>query len=199
MSPHAPTTAAARPARAAVSAHLGLWLWRHGSWLPLAVLLLGCAAGFGWQAWQLRAQARASASVVAAAPRAPTAPALVRTDPAAANLAALHQLLPPAAEATAQVRRLVELTRPQLAWQRAEFQHGEDTPLGLQRVQVTVPVAGEYAAMRQALDRSLAQLPHVSLDQVQLQRVQPDATQLEARLRFSIWLNTHGEASVPAR
>jgi hypothetical protein len=62
---------------------------------------------------------------------------------------------------------------------------------------VTVPVAGEYAAMRQALDRSLARMPHVALDQVQLQRLQASDTRLEARLRFSIWLASDAPAAPP--
>lgn len=170
---------------AAAAAHAGLWLWRHGLWLPAVLALLACAAALLAQAGALRARAEAVAVMQAAAlPVAPPQPARASAD--AQNAAALRRLLPPAAEATAQVRKLVELTRPQLAWQRAEFQQNDDG--GLLRVQVTVPVAGEYAAMRDALDRALAELPHLSLDQVQLRRLQPDATKLEARLRFSLWL-----------
>lgn len=169
---------------AAAAAHAGLWLWRHGLWLPAVLLLLACAAALLAQAGALRTRAEAAAVVHAAVPVAPPQPARASAD--AQNAAALRRLLPPAAEATAQVRKLVELTRPQLAWQRAEFQQNDDG--GLLRVQVTVPVAGEYAAMRDALDRALAELPHLSLDQVQLRRLQPDATKLEARLRFSLWL-----------
>lgn len=181
-----PDTGVAAPRGAAWSAHAGLWLWRHGLWLPVVGVLLLAAAALGWDATDLHARGQALA---AARPSTPTsAPLPPRVVADAENAAALRGLLPPATDATAQVRRLVELTRPQLAWQRAEFQQSEDTSGGLARLQVTVPVAGEYAAMRQALDRALAELPNVSLDQVLLRRVQPDATRLEARLRFSVWL-----------
>ncbi len=183
-----PAPRAAAP-RAAWPAHAGLWLWRHGLWLPLALALLLLAAVLVWDTMALRERGLALATTTAARAAAPApAATATRADADAQNMAALRGLLPPAADATAQVRRLVELTRPQLAWQRAEFQQTEDAAGGVLRLQVTVPVAGEYAAMRQALDRSLLELPNLSLDQVQLRRVQPDATRLEARLRFSIWL-----------
>lgn len=187
---------AVAPQRAAWSAHAGLWLWRHGLWLPAAALLLLAAGALAWDAAAMQAQVQSLASARPAAPASAPLPARVVAD--AGHIAALRALLPPAADATAQVRRLVELTRPQLAWQRAEFQQNDDPAGGLLRVQVTVPVAGEYAAMRQALDRALAELPHVSLDQVLLRRVQPDATKLEARLRFSVWLAAPAAGS-PAR
>ncbi len=186
-------TGAAAP-RAAIAAHAGLWLWRHGTWLPVVLVLLLAAGALLVQAAALRERAHAAAVLQATAPASAPLPARASAD--AQNAAALRRLLPPAAEATAQVRKLVELTRPQLAWQRAEFQQNDDG--GLLRVQVTVPVAGEYAAMRDALDRALAELPYLSLDQVQLRRLQPDATKLEARLRFSLWLSS-AAASEPAR
>jgi hypothetical protein len=177
----------ASAARAAWRAHAGLWLWRHGLWLPSTLALLLAAAGLGWDAMDLQARGQALATTATARAATPV-PAPPRASADSENVAALRDLLPPATDATAQVRRLVELTRPQRAWQRAEFQQSEDAAGGVLRLQVTVPVAGEYAAMRQALDHSLAELPNLSLDQVQLRRVQPDATRLEARLRFSIWL-----------
>lgn len=198
MNPSATTPATPARPRVALSVHLSLWLWRHGAWLPLCLLMLAAAAFFGAQGWALAQQRQA---LQAAGPKPSAAP--VRAAPLAApgveELAALRHLLPPASDATAEVRRLVALTRPQLAWQRAEFQHSEDPIGGLLRVQVTVPVAGEYAAMRQALDRSLARMPHVALDQVQLQRLQATDTRLEARLRFSIWLTSDAPATpIPA-
>jgi len=185
LSPLAETGAGGLRA-ASGAARAGLWLWRHGVWLPLTLALLLAAALLWWDATQLQARGQALAAARPAAGASAPLPPRVVAD--AENAAALRGLLPPAVDATAQVRRLVELTRPQLAWQRAEFQQSDDNAGGLLRVQVTVPVAGEYAAMRQALDRALAELPNVSLDQVQLRRLQPDATRLEARLRFSIWL-----------
>lgn len=193
LSPSTKPTGATAP-RTAIAAQAGLWLWRHGAWLPVVLVLLLAAGALLVQAATLRERAQAVAVVQAAAPASAPLPARASSD--AANAAALRRLLPPAAEATAQVRKLVELTRPQLAWQRAEFQQNDDG--GLLRVQITVPVAGEYAAMRDALDRALAELPHLSLDQVQLRRLQPDATRLEARLRFSLWLSS-APATEPTR
>lgn len=177
-----PRQAGAR--RAGWRAHAGLALWRHGLAWPLVLALL-VAAGLLLQAGRdLEGQARAAPRAPVALPAAAT---IAPADPSAAREAALRELLPPAEEATASVRRLVELTRPQLAWQRAEFQNTDDDGTRLVRVQITVPVNGRYAAMRAALDRSLLALPHLSLDQVVLHREKLDSTELEARLRFSLW------------
>lgn len=186
-----PLTSTAAPLRRRTSwrARIGLWRWRHGAWLPAALLLLAAAAGLAWHTAQVAEQAqRLVAPEPAVGRSSPTAAAPAAPQGDGERLAAFLALLPPAAEATPQVRRLIELTRPQLAWQRAEFQHSEDTAAGVLRLQITVPVAGEYAAMRMALESSLQALPHLSLEQVQLRRAQPDDTRLEARLRFSLFL-----------
>ncbi|MFO1274101.1 MAG: hypothetical protein U1F50_20925 [Rubrivivax sp.] len=170
-------------------AHAELALWRHGLAWPLVLGVLLAAALLAQAGLALERQAAAVPRGLApAAPRADAAAA----DPSAARESALRALLPPAEEATASVRRLVELTRPQLAWQRAEFQNTDDEGTRLLRVQITVPVNGRYAAMRAALDRSLLELPHLSLDQVLLHREKLDSTDLEARLRFSLWFRLAG-------
>ncbi len=166
-------------------AHLGLWLWRHGLAWPLCALLLVAAALLAWDA--TRAGAPAAAVV---APRLPSVATAGAEDGQA--LAAFRQALVPADEATATVRRLVTLTQPELAWQRAEFAQSEDAAPGVARLQITVPVSGEYRAVRTALQRALLEMPQLSLDQVRLQREAGPAAVLEARLRFSLWLRPAG-------
>ena len=167
---------------------LGLWLWRHGLALPLAVALLLAAAALGWDAHRT-----AAVETAVVAPRLPALAAAGAADDATA-LAAFQTVLVPLDDSTAAVRRLVSLTQPELAWQRAEFQQSDDAAAGVVRLQITVPVTGEYAAMRHALQRALAEMPQLSLDQVRLQREQAGTTQLEARLRFSLWLRAAGTA-----
>jgi hypothetical protein len=166
-------------------ARMGLWLWRHGLAWPLCALLLAAAALLAWDATR-------AGPVVAAvvAPRLPTAAAAGPDD--AAALAAFRAALVPADEATATVRRLVTLTQPELAWQRAEFAQSDDAAPGVARLQITVPVSGEYRAVRTALQRALLEMPQLSLDQVRLQRDPGPAAPLEARLRFSLWLRPAG-------
>jgi Type II secretion system (T2SS), protein M subtype b len=182
-------------ATATLRARVELWTWRHGWWLPLCLVLCAAAAVLAWDARSSTLQLRALASTlpVAAAPVAPPARNTAAED--AQRVAALRELLLPSHEATAAVRRLVGLTQPELAWQRAEFQHSDDAAPGVARLQITVPVSGEYRAMRRALQRALAEMPQLSLDQLQLRREQAGESQLETRLRFSLWLRTKAKGS----
>jgi hypothetical protein len=177
-------------------AWLGLRYWRHGLWLPLCVCLLLLAALLTFDALSLSKQINGVASTASGA-------ALPLRDPAALpvvadeqSISAFRQVLSPSRESTRQVRRLVELTRPELAWQRAQFQQSEDAALGIVQIQITVPVSGEYRQMRKALDRALLEMPNLSLDQVTFRRQQANESQLEARLRFSLWASsTRGSGS----
>jgi hypothetical protein len=171
--------------RVALKVRLGLWLWRHGVAVPLAALMLLAAALLAWQATR---PGPVLPAVVAPRQSAPP-PAGAE---AAAAMAALHAVLLPADEATAAVRRLVTLTQPELAWQRAEFAQSEDAAPGVARLQITVPVSGEYRAVREALQRALLEMPQLSLDQVRLQREAGAGITLEAQLRFSLWLRAAG-------
>lgn len=177
----------------AARARLELWIWRHGLWLPLLAVLLAAAAAVGWDVYTTAAQAQRA--LAALPPVAMTAPAM--RSPAADDaerLTALRQALEPLHEATESVRRLVALTQPDLAWQRAEFQQSDDVAPGVARLQITVPVSGEYRALRRALDRALQEMPNLSLDQVQFRREQAGESQLDTRLRFSLWLQAAPKA-----
>lgn len=180
--------------RVALRVHADLWAWRHGLWLPLSLALLVAAAALGWDAWattnRLRFEAAAPLAARVAAAPAPRGAAVDDVQ----RLAALRAVLLPAHEATSAVRRLVEITQPALAWQRAEFQHSDEAAPGVARLQISVPVSGEYRAMRRALQRALAEMPQLSLDQWQLRREQAGDSQLESRLRLSLWLRATPKA-----
>lgn len=166
--------------------HLEIWLWRHGAAWPIAAALLAAAAALA--AWA----ARPAPLAVVAARVAVAAPAPGSAADEARALAALRAVLVPAESSTASVRQLIALTQPALAWQRAEFAQSEEAAAGVQRLQITVPVSGDYAAVRKALQRALAQMPQLSLDAVRLQREPEGDAPVEARLRFSLWLRAPG-------
>jgi hypothetical protein len=167
---------------------LQLFLWRHGLWLPVCAAVLAAAAVAGLQARSLRIAA-AQPALVEAVPRANQAP--VADDAAAADAAAWEAwraVLEPYDNATAGVRRLVSLTQADLAWQRAEFQQQDDPALGVVRMTIEVPVSGQYRRLRKALDAALREMPALSLDRVTLRREAAAESELDARLRFSLWL-----------
>lgn len=170
----------------AVRLHLDIWLWRHGAAWPIAAAVLAAAAALSAWAWR-------PAPPVVVAPRVPlAADAAGSATDDARTLAAFRAVLVPAESSTAAVRQLISLTQPALAWQRAEFAQSEEAAAGVQRLQITVPVSGDYAAVRKALQRALAQMPQLSLDAVRLQREPEGDAPVEARLRFSLWLRAPG-------
>ncbi|HET7792717.1 MAG TPA: hypothetical protein VFL64_04965 [Rhizobacter sp.] len=178
-------------------AWIGLAFWRHGLWLPLSLAMLVLAT------WMVQAalsthlalkQIEMPAAVAAAAPASPAAASAVAE---AHELQAWREVLVPVRQSTELVRHLVELTQPDLAWQRAQFQQNDDQALGVVQLQITVPVKGEYKQMRKALDRALLAMPNLSLDQVMFRRQQASDSQLEAQVRFSLWLQ--GDRPADAR
>ncbi len=171
-----------------IASRLQLLLWRHGLWLPVCAAVLAAAAGLGLQARSLRIAA-AQPALAAAVPRA--APESLVDEAAAADAAAWEAwraVLAPYDNATAAVRRLVSLTQSDLAWQRAEFQQQDDPALGVVRMTIEVPVSGQYRRLRKALDAALREMPALSLDRVTLRRQAAAESELDARLRFSLWL-----------
>jgi hypothetical protein len=164
--------------------HLELALWRHGAWAPLAAaMVLGAAMLLTWRP----APPPASAPTVVQPTRAADDAANGRDSDSVA-WGAVQATWLPYRDTAATIRRLVALTRPALAWQHAEFQQTTDDGLGWVRLQIDVPVTGDYRRMRRALDSALRELPALSLDQVSFVRPTADQTQVEARLRFSLWL-----------
>lgn len=181
-------------------AWVGLLYWRHGVWLPLALVLVLGAGVLLYDALTMRAARRQLDQAAAALKSAPVSvedrPSSVTADQQRLN--AFRQVLVAAQDSSEEVRRLVGLTQPELAWQRAQFQHSEDSALGTVQLQIAVPVKGEYRQMRKAVDRALLDMPNLSLDHVALQRRQASDSQLEAQLRFSLWLHGASAASVVA-
>ena len=105
------------------------------------------------------------------------------------RLEEFRAVLPPGNEATERVQQLVALTRQDLAWKQAEFANTEDKALALQRLQVSVPVTGAYPRLRAGLDAALREVPNLSIDQVLFQRQTAGESDLQARVRFSLWFS----------
>ncbi|MGY4829025.1 GspMb/PilO family protein [Sphaerotilaceae bacterium SBD11-9] len=182
------STLAAHARRADPRAWISLAFWRHGLWLPLSLAMLALAAWMLHMALSTRVALRQIEMPAAVATVVPANPAAASAVAQAHDLQAWREVLVPVRQSTDLVRRLVELTQPDLAWQRAQFQQSDDQALGVVQLRITVPVKGEYRQMRKALDRVLLEMPNLSLDQVMFRRQQASDSQLEAQLRFSLWL-----------
>jgi len=165
---------------------LEMALWRHGLWPVLTLAAVGVATWLvAIEKPAVETQLTAAQAVAAGKP---VSPQLLAGDEDGARWQAFRGVLPPRAASAEAVQRLVALTGQALAWRQAEFLHSDDAALGLTRLQISVPVTGSYPALRQALVRALQDMPALAVDQVLFQRQSSGDTELQARVRFSIWM-----------
>ena len=56
------------------------------------------------------------------------------------------------------------------------------------RYQITFPIAGTYSELRSFIDKALAELPVLALDQVTFRRKGPNEARVEAEISFTLYL-----------
>jgi len=172
-----------------------LFVWRHG-WVWMGTLGLLLAAAVLQVAVLRPLQARRMAAQedlrTLATPGLAQPAAARPSDPVATGFTALDVLdrsLRPQADAAVQVRRVYRIAaRHGLAIGQASFQHSVEPQVGIDHVQITLPLNAAYPPLRRFVEDVLRELPNASVDQLSLKRNQVGQTQLEARLRLSIWL-----------
>jgi hypothetical protein len=169
-------------------------LWRLGAWPVLVAAALAVAA---WLVVVERPALQVQRSA-APQPQAGRSAGAVAGEDDAQRWQAFRAALPPRDGSAEAVQRLIALTGQDLAWRQAEFVHSDDAPLGLTRLQIAVPVNGSYPALRQALVRALQDMPALAVDQVLFQRQTGGDTELQARVRFSLWMTREPSAAASA-
>ncbi|NRF69149.1 hypothetical protein HLB44_19315 [Aquincola sp. S2] len=175
--------------RASTRAQFELLIWRHGLCWIVAAALLALAAGMWWLGVRPLQHRLAAVEAQLRRPLVVSAPkASMQGEGDAPRLAAFKDLLQPYRDNPALVRRLVALTHDELKWDQAEFSPTHDAALDLVRLQITVPVSGEYRPLQQAVERALIELPNLSVDQLLFKRQQVGQAGVEARVRMSLWL-----------
>jgi len=172
-----------------------LLLRRAGApaWLAVALLVLGVAA-WAW-AWQQRAvAARLEARPLPVASLVAVAAAPVATS--GENLARFYATLGQQRQVEQQVKQLFDLAAKNgLQLAQGEYKSGYDKASRVATYQVTLPLKGSYAAVWQFALQALRAMPFASLDELSFRREQITDTQLEARVRLTLYLtDTHGDA-----
>lgn len=158
----------------------------------LAAVLL-CAAGIATLAWVLPArealeQERAQARRAAALPPPAVVPVALESG-AADNLALFRSALGRQRDVEPGLRTLFGLAaKTGLVLRQGEYKRGVDRNAGLHTYQVNLPVKGSYAQVWQFALLALRALPHASLDDVSFRRDNIGDAQVEARLRFTLYL-----------
>lgn len=74
-----------------------------------------------------------------------------------------------------------------LVLEQGEYRLSLDKAGKLARYQVTLPVKGNYSQIRQFVDQTLIDVPVAALDDINFKREAIGATQLEARIKFTLY------------
>lgn len=76
----------------------------------------------------------------------------------------------------------------QLRLEKGEYKLSREPDFRLARYEITVPVSGDYARVRSFVNEVLQTVPSATLDELSLKRESIDRPELEARVRFSLFL-----------
>ena len=176
-------------------------MWRRG-WAWAIGAVLGLAAGGAYLVLlQPLQQARQSALLELTEARRELAngPPLShagQTLDDGARVLAVQTLLQRSPEAGQIVRQMVALARAeQITLVQADYQQQVNARIGVTRVQITQPVRATYPQLRRYIEAVLAATPNASLDQVVAKRENVAQTQVEARLKWSLWISRPGATS----
>jgi hypothetical protein len=82
-------------------------------------------------------------------------------------------------------------TQNQLLLKKGEYKFSRDADFRLARYEVTLPVNGDYATVRGFVNDVLQAVPSAAVDELTLKRESVDQPELEARVRFSLFLGAH--------
>lgn len=162
------------------------------------VLALVGAAALAWLLPQraLQAERQQVALRLAAMP----AQAQVKSAPVSANdnLLQFYDALGEKRYAEQQVKTLFGLAaKARLSLSQGEYKSAYERNARLHTYQVTLPVKGSYADVWQFGMMSLRAMPFASLDEISFKRDSIGETQVEARLRLTLYLSDKPAGALP--
>jgi hypothetical protein len=105
-------------------------------------------------------------------------------------LAAFYDLLPDEHAIAGQIALLLSAASDHdLAPDKAEYAVTRSTAADFVRYQITLPVRGSYPDIRKFANQALHDLPAAALNEIAFQRENIDSDEVEARLRFTLFLH----------
>lgn len=170
------------------------WL-RGGSVLLLVIGLLAWLVAIPWGQQHLATRQVAIEAASEAAQRHATSVAQGQTaddadaSHATARLAQFRAALGDAREIEAHLKSLYAIARQSgLVVDQAEYHFANDAHDQYQTCQVSLPLGGSYANLRHFAEQALRTMPFLALDEFSLWREDIHDTQVQARLRFTLFL-----------
>ncbi|ROZ79742.1 hypothetical protein [Ramlibacter sp. WS9] len=174
-----------------VRTRLQILLWRRGWAWPVALLLLAAAGAMQLMLLHpLRARLAVTQAELAHE-RSAASTKRVTVEPLSEGqeLAVLQAVLRASPEPAELVRKMSALAQAeQITLQQGDYQQQLHTTTRLMQVHVTQPVRASYPQLRRYVESVLRTVPNASLDQVAARRENVGQAQLEARLRWSFWI-----------
>lgn len=112
-----------------------------------------------------------------------------RTRPVDEQLAAFYRNFPSERDATDWIGKIAAIAqRDGLTLQQVDYKADRDRTGKLTQFQMSLPLRGEYQTLRRFLSDLRAEIPVVSLEQVQFERQQVGDPLVDAKLRLIIFL-----------
>jgi hypothetical protein len=183
-------------------ARLEIALWRNGyAWvLGTALIAAGAAAYLAVLRPSQQTLASLQAELAQAQQRAAAASAQGSQVPAAQSepqrLHALHAVLRQSDASSKVVRKMAALAEAeQIRLAQSDYQRQLHSGIQVSQVQITQPVRATYPQLRRYIEAVLRTVPNISLDQIAARRENVGQTQVEARLKWSLW--TQSAAAAP--
>jgi len=175
-----------------------VWLWRHGWVWPVAALLAAATMTAFFTVSQpqradlseLKLQTDQARSAFLQRPA--SAAAVTSTDARA--------VIDASAPADQLVARMIQLAQAEgIALPQSEYQQHLMADSTVLQVQVAQPVRATYPQLRRYIEAVLRAVPNASLDQLNARRENVGQPQLDAKLRWSLWLpSSAGSKAGPA-
>lgn len=111
------------------------------------------------------------------------------TDNGAQELERFHLALPGQQDAALVIQRIYDLAGHQsIALASGEYALASEPGSRLARYQIMLPVRGSYPQIRRFIHAILADIPALALEDVDLQRRQVNDSQLDGRIRMTLYL-----------
>ncbi|MEJ8834853.1 hypothetical protein [Ramlibacter sp. AN1133] len=157
--------------------------------IALLASSLGLAVSTVLPSWQELARLRAKAAATqeylrTAAARAPRA-----DESPAGQLRAFYAFFPLHTEASESLSHMFAAAREsRLQLSRGEYAIVTDRQTGLVVYRMTLPVRGGYTQIREFVAASLKAVPALALDEVTFERPKISETQVQARVRLTLYL-----------
>lgn len=172
-------------------------LWRFGWSWPLAFTALVLATSCHYAAFlpTTAALREVEAELARLELRRSAEPAAAPPASEQQRLEALQKALRSDQDSTELIRRMSELARAeQIELAQGDYQQQYHASTQILQVQITQPVRASYPQLKRYIESVLRTTPNVSLDLVAARREKVSQTQLDVRLRWSLWIHAPGIA-----